>query len=68
MIKEYREKCGYTQEEFAEKLKISVRHMQRIENKESNPSITLFKKIVELLDIRDEDIGKIIRDEILYSE
>ena len=68
MIKEYREKCDYTQEEFAEKLKISVRHIQRIENKESNPSITLFKKIVELLDIRDEDIGKIIRDEILYSE
>lgn len=65
MIKEYRIMRKYSQEELSEILEISPRHLQRIENKESNPSIELFKKIVLVLQIKDKDIATIIKKEIL---
>ena len=65
MIKKYRILRNYSQEELSELLDISTRHLQRIENLESNPSIELFQKIVLLLQIRDEDIAKIIKEEIV---
>lgn len=65
MIKKYRILRNYSQEELSELLDISTRHLQRIENFESNPSIELFQKIVLLLQIRDKDIVKIIKEEII---
>lgn len=65
MIKEYRKIRNYSQEEMAELLEISPRHYQRIENKESNPSIELFGKIVKILQIKDKDIAFIIKNEII---
>lgn len=65
MIKKYRILRNYSQEELSELLDISTRHLQRIENLESNPSIELFQKIVLLLQIRDKDIAKIIKEEIV---
>ena len=65
MIKKYRILRNYSQEELSELLEISTRHLQRIENLDSNPSIELFQKIVLLLQIRDKDIAKIIKEEIV---
>ena len=65
MIKKYRILRNYSQEELSELLEISTRHLQRIENLESNPSIELFQKIVLLLQIKDKDIAKIIKEEIV---
>lgn len=65
MIKKYRLLRNYSQEELSELLEISTRHLQRIENLESNPSIELFQKIVLLLQIKDKDIAKIIKEEIV---
>ena len=40
MIKEYRIKCGYTQEQLAEILDITPRHLQRIEADFSSTTIS----------------------------
>lgn len=65
MIKKYRKLRKYSQEQMAKLLEISQRHYQRIENKESNPSIELFKKIVNILQIKDKDIAFIIKNDII---
>lgn len=65
MIKKYRKLRKYSQEQMAELLEISPRHYQRIENKESNPSIELFKKIINILQIKDKDIAFIIKNDII---
>lgn len=65
MIKKYRKLRKYSQEKMAELLEISPRHYQRIENKESNPSIELFKKIINILQIKDKDIAFIIKNDII---
>lgn len=62
MFKEYRRKRGYTQEILAEILNISARHLQRIERKENEPSLELFKKLVKVLNIDDKDIVKFIKE------
>ena len=49
MIKEYRQKNGFSQEELAEKIDISWRHLQRLEHNES-------KTTVKVLKISDKDI------------
>lgn len=49
MIKKYRILRGYSQEQLSELLGISTRHLQRIENLESNPSIELLQKIILIL-------------------
>ena len=47
MIKEYRiVKKGFTQEQLAEKLNISTRHLQRIEKDETKTPIAMLKKFV----------------------
>lgn len=56
MIGTYRKKKGYSQEQFAEILGISTRHLQRIENNITNSSFKMFIKIINLLEITDEDI------------
>ena len=67
MIKKYRILRGYSQEQLSELLGISTRHLQRIENLESNPSIELLQKIILILQIRDKDIAKIVKEEIVIK-
>ncbi len=64
-FKTYRDTMKLTQEELAELLEISPRQLQRIENKESNPSIKTFRKLIKVLKITDEDILKIVKEELL---
>lgn len=56
MIKEYREKRGYTQEELAEIIEISPRQLQRIEKNEDKTKIETIKKIIKVLKIDDKEI------------
>lgn len=55
-IAELRNKKGLTQEELAEKSKISLRTVQRIENNESIPRGKTLKLIAEILDTNFEKI------------
>lgn len=64
MIEKYRKERNYTQEELAEILGISTRQIQRIETKQSNPSIKVLKKIINILKISDSDIAIIIKNEL----
>ena len=59
MIKEYRKKRGFTQEQLAEKLNISTRHLQRIEKDEAKTTIAILQKVSIILQIPDEDMAKI---------
>lgn len=68
MFKEYREKNNYTQEELSEKLDVSTRTLQRIENKENNPSIKTFRKLISILNITDSDIAYIVKNELIDSD
>lgn len=61
MFKRYRIKHGYTQENLAEILNISSRHLQRIEKKENEPSLDLFRKLIKILNIEDKDILNFIK-------
>ncbi len=63
MIKEYRKKRGYTQEELAEKLDISTRQLQRIEKEETQTTIETLKRIRKILNIPDEDMVQIFYEE-----
>lgn len=49
-IVELRKSKGYTQEELAEKAKVNLRTIQRIENEENKPSGNTLKLICEALD------------------
>ncbi len=61
MIKEYRIKNGYTQEELAEILDISPRHLQRIEADIYSTTIKMLINIIEVLKIKDKDIIKLLK-------
>ena len=56
MIKEYRQKNGFSQEELAEKIDISWRHLQRLEHNESKTTVKTLKKLIKVLKISDKDI------------
>lgn len=62
MIKEYRIKNGLSQEDLAEKIDISWRHMQRLEHNESNTTVKTLKKLINVLNISDEDILKYLKN------
>ena len=62
MIKEYRLKMGLTQEQLAEKLDISTRHLQRIEANICSTKLEMLIKIIELLKIEDKDVLKMLKD------
>jgi transcriptional regulator with XRE-family HTH domain len=60
-IVELRKSKGYTQEELAEKAKVNLRTVQRIENGENKPSANTLKLICEALETLPEkliDYGK----------
>ena len=61
MIKEYRIKNNYTQEQLAEIINISPRQLQRIEKDENKTKIETIKKIIKVLNIPDEEILKYIK-------
>ena len=56
---------NYTQEELSELLDISTRSLQRIENKENNPSLKTFRKLIKTLNISDKDIAYIVKNELV---
>ena len=56
MIKENRKKLNYSQEKLAEILQISTRQLQRIEKNEEETRIKTLKKIINILDIPDNEI------------
>ena len=66
MLKMYRKKMGYTQEELAEILDMSWRQLQRIKNGKSKPSLLTLKKLVIVLNISDDDLAKYIKS--LYQK
>lgn len=59
MIKEYRIKRGFTQEELAEKLNLSTRQVQRIERFETKTSLKTLIKFKKILEIPDEEMVQI---------
>ena len=61
MIKEYRIKNGFSQEELAEKEDISWRHLQRLEHNESKTTVKTLKKLIKVLKISDTDIIKYLK-------
>ena len=61
MIKEYRQKNGFSQEELAEKIDISWRHLQRLEHNESKTTVKTLKKLIKVLKVSDEDILKYLK-------
>ena len=62
-IRNKRIEKGITQEKLAEKIGVSPRQMQRIENNESSTKISTLKKIIKELNMTDEEIIEIIRNE-----
>ncbi len=63
MVKEYRIKKGYTQEQLAEILNMSTRQLQRIEKNEEKTTIKTLKKLRQILEIPDQ-----IMVQIFYSK
>ena len=61
MIKEYRIKNNYTQEQLAEIINISPRQLQRIEKDEDKTKIETIRKIIRVLNIPDDEILKYIK-------
>ena len=61
MIKKYRLQNNLTQEELAEEIGISWRHLQRLEHNEEGTRVSTFKKIIKALDIPDNEILDFIK-------
>lgn len=63
MIRQCRLKKKLSQEELAEEIGISWRHLQRLEHNEENTRISTFKKIVKTLNVPDDEILKFIKND-----
>ncbi len=61
MFKKYRELRGYTQLQLSELINKDPRTIQRIENKEVQPTMENFKLLVKVLKISDKDILEYIK-------
>ena len=62
MIKEKRQSKKYTQEDMAQKLEISLRQYARIDKGEDLPRRDVLKKMIDILELSDEEIGEYIRE------
>ena len=62
-IKYFRKKRGMTQEELAEKVDLSEKHISKIETGIHQPSIIAFFKIVKVLNIGIEEFGLSLKTE-----
>lgn len=60
MIKELREQKGYTQQQMAEMMKISLRHYVRIDTEKTIPRVDVFKELIRILEMTPEEIGRFI--------
>ena len=56
MIKKYRLEKQLSQEELAEEIGISWRQLQRLEHNEEKTRVSTFKKIINALNIPDDEI------------
>lgn len=61
MIRPFRLKNKLSQEELAEEIGISWRHLQRLEHNEENTRISTFKKNSKNLNVPDDEILKFIK-------
>lgn len=61
MIKEKRKAKNYTQEKMAELLNISLRQYVRIDQEEDLPRRDILQNLIQILDLKDEEIGSYIR-------
>lgn len=55
-VQKLRKALGYTQEELAEKLRISRTHMGHIEQGRKSPSLKLMEKIAKALKINSSEL------------
>ena len=62
MIKEKRQNKKFTQEEMANKLEISLRQYARIDKGEDLPRRDVLRKIIDVLELSDQEIGEYIRE------
>jgi len=58
MIKEKRKQLGFTQEQIANELNISLRQYVRIDNEEDLPRRDILNKLIILFKMSDDEIGK----------
>lgn len=61
MLKQIRKQVQLSQEEFAEELGISVRHLQRLEKDDHNIKLSTFKRMVKSFAVPDDEILKFIK-------
>lgn len=61
MIKEKRKLKNYTQEKMSVLLNISLRQYIRIDKEEDLPRRDVLQKLITILDLSDDEIGKYIR-------
>lgn len=59
--KEKRKELGFTQEQVATELNISLGQYVRIDNKEDLPRRSILNKLISLYKLSDNEIGKYIR-------
>lgn len=55
-INDFRLKKGYTQQELADLLKISLGHLSKIERGDRDPSLKLAVRIAKVLDCKLDDL------------
>lgn len=61
MIKEKRKSLGFTQEQMANELNISLRQYVRIDNKEDLPRRDILNKLINIFNLPNNEIGEYIR-------
>ena len=61
MIKEKRKILGYTQEEMASILDISLRQYVRIDKEICFPRSDILEKLIDILSLTNEEIGEYVR-------
>ena len=61
MIKEKRKKLGFTQEQMANELNISLRQYVRIDNEEDLPRRDILNKLINIFNLSNNEIGEYIR-------
>jgi len=55
-LKKYRHKCGFTQAELAEKVKVSTHHIGMIELSRNYPTLELVERISDVLSIEVHEL------------
>lgn len=67
MLREYRKKRKLTQEKLAELIDVDTRTIQRIESGDCDPSLKTLRKLINILQISDEDIIIFMKEMELIS-